>query len=198
MEATSDDAQTTHSATIPMADALSDTTQPGSNLASHGGSSTSLPEKSSLLSAISARPSQAQATAILPVSSAKGLNPVTTMSNRKVSGNKSSSSLAYVNSKAVDQNASFSLNRFVLYETKRRFYIVGSNSSDTRHRVLKVDRTTQDELIVTEDEGVYNERQLNELLRMLEDGNKGSGGLARVGVFFGIAGMNNTSPNIPR
>src|SRR6266436_1156474 len=187
MEAGSDDGQTTHSAVVPTADTLSGGAQPSSNLgsaASHGGSSTSLPEKASLLSATSARSFHTQTPSVSPACSAKALNPVPAIGNRKVSGNK----LAFVNSNVVDQNASFALNRFVLYETKRRFYIVGSNSSDTRHRVLKVDRTTQDELIVTEDEVVYNERQLNELLRMLEDGNKVSGGLTRVGIFFGVAG----------
>lgn len=82
----------------------------------------------------------------------------------------------------------YSLNKFTLWETKRKFYIIGSNTSETLHRVLKVDRTVQDELILTEDKTMYNEKQLRQLLRMLDDGNRTTGGFTRSGVFFGIAG----------
>lgn len=81
------------------------------------------------------------------------------------------------------------LNKFVLYETKRRFYIVGSNTSESMHRVLKIDRTSQEELSIVEDKTVYNEKQLKQLLRMLDDGNRTTGGFTRAGVFFGIAGV---------
>ncbi|KAF8330313.1 SacI homology domain-containing protein [Cantharellus anzutake] len=153
----------------------------------HRGSSNSLPDSASALAPSSAATSRAQGTAIPPPSNPKPLNPVVHNANRKVSEKKSNPSLS--NGKTVVRDRPFALNRFILYETKRWFYVVGSNSSDTLHRVLKVDRTTQDELIVMEDEVVYSERQLNDLLRTLEDGNKGSGGLTRVGVFFGIAGF---------
>ncbi|KAF9511296.1 hypothetical protein BS47DRAFT_1395206 [Hydnum rufescens UP504] len=86
-------------------------------------------------------------------------------------------------------SSTLNLNRFVLYETRRRFYIVASNVSDALYCVMKIDRTTQDELILVEDDMVYSERQVQDLLRMLEEGNKGSGGLTRVGVFFGIVGF---------
>lgn len=63
-----------------------------------------------------------------------------------------------------------------------RFFIVASNQSDQHYRVLKIDRTS-DELVVIEDAAVYSERQIQELLRMIEEGNKGSGGLEKVMVF---------------
>jgi hypothetical protein len=82
-----------------------------------------------------------------------------------------------------------SLNKFVLYETKRRFYIVGTNTSELLHRVLKIDRTSpQEELNIIEDKTVYSEKQLKQLLSMLDDGNRHTGGFTRAGVFFGIAG----------
>ncbi|KZT52574.1 hypothetical protein CALCODRAFT_502129 [Calocera cornea HHB12733] len=81
------------------------------------------------------------------------------------------------------------LNKFVLYETKTRFYIVASNQSDTRHRILKVDRTSQDELVLIEDETVYSGRQIRDLLEMVENGNRSSGGLGKVLSFYGIAGF---------
>ncbi|KAF8306902.1 hypothetical protein DL93DRAFT_2065154 [Clavulina sp. PMI_390] len=79
--------------------------------------------------------------------------------------------------------------KFTLYETKRRFYIIGSNSSDTMHRVLKVDRTSQEELSLDEDKTPYDNKQLSQLLRMLDDGNRATGGFTRSGIFYGIAGF---------
>jgi hypothetical protein len=79
-------------------------------------------------------------------------------------------------------------NRFILYENRLRFYIVASNASDSRHRIIKVDRTSQDELVVVEDDAEYSGKQMSAMLKMLEDGNKGSGGLGKAKVFFGIAG----------
>lgn len=121
-----------------------------------------------------------------------------------------------------------SFNKFILYENKLRFYIVASNTSDSRHKIIKIDRSaptlsssshsappsqpsTQagqshivsgaqrfalepDELediynvTVVEDDTTYSGKQMSEMLKMLEDGNKGCGGLGKAKVFFGIAG----------
>jgi hypothetical protein len=81
-----------------------------------------------------------------------------------------------------------SFNKFILYENRLRYYIVASNTSDSRHRIIKVDRTSQDELAVVEDEAVYSGKQMSAMLKMLEDGNKSSGGLGKARVFFGIVG----------
>jgi len=83
---------------------------------------------------------------------------------------------------------SLAFNRFILYENKLRFYIIASNASDSRHRIIKVDRSSQDELVVVEDETEYSGKQMSAMLKMLDDGNKGSGGLGKPKVFFGIAG----------
>jgi phosphatidylinositol 3,5-bisphosphate 5-phosphatase len=87
----------------------------------------------------------------------------------------------------TDDN-SLSFNKFILYENRLRYYIVASNTSDSRHRIIKIDRTSQDELVVVEDEAVYSGRQMTAMLKMLEDGNKSSGGLGKARVFFGIVG----------
>jgi hypothetical protein len=81
-----------------------------------------------------------------------------------------------------------SFNKFILYENRLRFYIIASNAADSRHRIIKVDRTVQNELIVVEDEAEYSGKQMSAMLKMLDDGNKGSGGLGKARVFFGIAG----------
>ena len=81
-----------------------------------------------------------------------------------------------------------SLNKFVLYENRSRFYVVASNTSDSRHRMLKIDRTVQEELVIMEDDAIYSGKQMSNVLKMLEDGNKSAGGLGKARVFFGIAG----------
>lgn len=79
-------------------------------------------------------------------------------------------------------------NKFILYENRLRFYIIASNASDSRHRIIKIDRTTQEELNIVEDEAEYTGRQMTAMLKMLDDGNRASGGLGKAKVFFGIAG----------
>jgi hypothetical protein len=55
--------------------------------------------------------------------------------------------------------------------------------------MLKIDRTQDQELIVNHDDATYTGKQMNNMLKMLEDGNKASGGLGKPRTFFGIAGM---------
>ncbi|KAG9103896.1 phosphatidylinositol-3,5-bisphosphate 5-phosphatase [Ceratobasidium sp. 370] len=81
------------------------------------------------------------------------------------------------------------LNKFVLYENKRKLYVVATGASDTRYRMLRIDRTSPEDLLVTEDEVVYSDRQIRDVLRMIEDGNKVSGGLNKVQEFHGIVGF---------
>jgi len=79
-------------------------------------------------------------------------------------------------------------NKFILYENRLRYYIIASNASDSRHRIIKIDRTIQDDLNIVEDEVEYTGRQMSAMLKMLDDGNRTSGGLGRAKVFFGLAG----------
>jgi hypothetical protein len=79
-------------------------------------------------------------------------------------------------------------NKFILYENRHRFYIVASNATDSRHRIIKIDRTSQEELSVVEDDAEYSGKQMSAMLKMLDDGNKSSGGLGKARVFFGLAG----------
>lgn len=70
------------------------------------------------------------------------------------------------------------MHKFSVYETATRFYVVGINISETRFRILKVDRTSESEdLMVADDEIVYSKREMNQLLDTIDDGNKSSGGL---------------------
>ncbi|KIP11132.1 hypothetical protein PHLGIDRAFT_64286 [Phlebiopsis gigantea 11061_1 CR5-6] len=83
-----------------------------------------------------------------------------------------------------------SFNKFLLYENKLRFYIVASNASDSRHKIIRIDRTScGEELDVVEDDATYSGKQMTAMLKMLEDGNRANGGLGKPRIFFGIAGF---------
>ncbi|TFY79848.1 hypothetical protein EWM64_g4164 [Hericium alpestre] len=84
---------------------------------------------------------------------------------------------------------SLGFNKFIMYEGRTRFFVVASSASDSCHRIIKIDRTSQEQLAVVEDEAIYSGRQMTAMLKMLEDGNKSSGGLGKPRVFFGIAGF---------
>lgn len=79
-------------------------------------------------------------------------------------------------------------NKFILYENKTRFLIVTSNASDSRHRIIKIDRTSQDSLDVIEDGTDYSGKQMSDLIEMWDNGNKGSGGIGKARVIHGIVG----------
>eukprot|EP00058_Branchiostoma_floridae_P018686 XP_002604175.1 hypothetical protein BRAFLDRAFT_278184 [Branchiostoma floridae] len=89
-----------------------------------------------------------------------------------------------------------SVQRIVLYETKARFFLVGSNNRETKFRVLKIDRTEPKELVIIDDKVEYSQREVRELLSMLDVGNratrpaqKGGAGLTRTVSAFGIVGF---------
>ena len=64
------------------------------------------------------------------------------------------------------------LNKFILYESKAKCYVVAGNTNDSRHRMLKIDRTNQDELGVGHNDITYTEQQMNGVIKMLEDGKR--------------------------
>ncbi|CAO3590021.1 unnamed protein product [Absidia cylindrospora] len=69
------------------------------------------------------------------------------------------------------------MSSYELYETKSRYYIVGTDHSKQRYRVLKVHRTNPKDLVVIDDGVVYTEQEKNKLLNMIENGNLTVGGL---------------------
>ena len=68
----------------------------------------------------------------------------------------------------------------------QRYYVVGSNDSQTKFRVLKIDRTEPRELIISDDKIVYSEREIRDLLTMIDVGNR-----SKVGQKMG-SGFNKT------
>ncbi|KAI4888939.1 hypothetical protein NFI96_025071 [Prochilodus magdalenae] len=86
-------------------------------------------------------------------------------------------------------------NRLFSSFSSQRYFLVGSNNAQTKHRVLKIDRTEPRDLVVIDDKHVYSQQEVRELLGRLDLGNrtkigqKGSSGLSRAVSAFGIVGF---------
>ncbi|OVA11474.1 Synaptojanin [Macleaya cordata] len=83
---------------------------------------------------------------------------------------------------------SYSLEKFKLYETRARFYLIGSDRSKRFFRVLKIDRSEPSDLNISEDPVVYTQQEVKNLLQRIMEGNRSTGGLTFVAKVFGIAG----------
>ncbi|KAI3833518.1 hypothetical protein MKW98_024517 [Papaver atlanticum] len=88
----------------------------------------------------------------------------------------------------MDPNKSF-LQKFRLYETQSKFYLIGRNKSRTVWRVLKIDRSELTELDILEDSTIYSEAECYDLLKRLHEGNILTGGLKFVTTCYGIIGF---------
>ncbi|KYN06533.1 Polyphosphoinositide phosphatase [Cyphomyrmex costatus] len=94
-----------------------------------------------------------------------------------------------------------SIQKIALYETKSRFYLMGSNNTLTRFRVLKIDRMEPRELVVMDDKREYTQDEIKDLVNMIDVGNRtragqrsNVGGVARIVSAFGIVGKNSKEP----
>ncbi|KAJ4966160.1 hypothetical protein NE237_018009 [Protea cynaroides] len=92
-----------------------------------------------------------------------------------------------MNDQEVDSK-SYSLEKFKLYETRARFYLIGSDRNKRFFRVLKVDRSEPSDLNISEDPVVYSQQEVKNLLQRISEGNRSTGGLTFVAKVFGIAG----------
>ncbi|KAJ3063072.1 phosphatidylinositol-3,5-bisphosphate 5-phosphatase, partial [Podochytrium sp. JEL0797] len=83
------------------------------------------------------------------------------------------------------------LSKLTLYETRARFFMVGSRADEDSFRILKIDRIldTNGTLSVTDDKIIYSRQEMLDLLAMIESGNAATGGLRRVTSCFGIVGF---------
>ncbi|VFR00828.1 unnamed protein product [Cuscuta campestris] len=85
-------------------------------------------------------------------------------------------------------DSSYSLEKFRLYETQARFYLIGSDRNKQLFRVLKIDRMEPSELNISEDPVVYPVKEVKSLLQRIADGNRATGGLTFVAKVYGIVG----------
>ncbi|KAJ9167190.1 hypothetical protein P3X46_021858 [Hevea brasiliensis] len=114
---------------------------------------------------------------------AKSENP---KSNLAPYGN-SSANVHPSNDPEIDPN-SYSLEKFRLYETRQRFYLIGSDRNKRFFRVLKIDRSEPSDLNISEDPVVYSLQEIKCLLYRIAEGNRATGGLNFVAKVYGIAG----------
>ncbi|XP_054263267.1 polyphosphoinositide phosphatase-like isoform X2 [Macrosteles quadrilineatus] len=84
-----------------------------------------------------------------------------------------------------------SIQKIALYETKSRLFVIASNNSETKFRVLKIDRLEPQELSVIDDKVEYSRDEIRDLINMIDMGNRGrAGGAIRPDVSaFGIVGF---------
>ncbi|XP_075494550.1 phosphatidylinositol-3-phosphatase SAC1-like isoform X1 [Primulina tabacum] len=83
---------------------------------------------------------------------------------------------------------SYSLEKFRLYETRARFYLIGSGRNKRFFRVLKIDRMEPSDLNISEDPVVYPPQEVKSLLQRIAEGNRATGGLNFVAKVYGIVG----------
>ncbi|KAL0277006.1 UNVERIFIED_CONTAM: hypothetical protein PYX00_004440 [Menopon gallinae] len=79
-----------------------------------------------------------------------------------------------------------------LYETKTIYYLIGSNYTLTKFRVLKIDRTEPRDLIVIDDKVEYTQAEIHDLIDKIEGHNKGQprgGTFTKAVSAFGIVGF---------
>ncbi|XP_027094603.1 phosphatidylinositol-3-phosphatase SAC1-like isoform X1 [Coffea arabica] len=88
----------------------------------------------------------------------------------------------------IDPSSSYSLEKFRLYETRARFYLIGSDKNKRFFRVLKIDRMEPSDLNISEDPVVYTSQEVKNLLQRIAEGNRATGGLTFVAKVYGIAG----------
>ncbi|XP_047080480.1 phosphatidylinositol-3-phosphatase SAC1-like [Lolium rigidum] len=89
---------------------------------------------------------------------------------------------------AEDPAATATLEKFRLYETRARFYVIGSSREKRSFRVLKIDRSEPSELHLSEDPVWYSQQEVKSLLQRIAEGNRSTGGLTFVTKAYGIAG----------
>ncbi|WOK97567.1 phosphoinositide phosphatase SAC3-like [Canna indica] len=81
------------------------------------------------------------------------------------------------------------LQKFRLYQTPSKFYMVGTDKNRTQWRMLTIDRLEASELIIHEDPTVYSENECHDLLTQAHEENILAGGLRFVTKCYGIAGF---------
>ncbi|XP_061364160.1 phosphatidylinositol-3-phosphatase SAC1 isoform X2 [Gastrolobium bilobum] len=110
--------------------------------------------------------------------------------NKNMASTSSSSSTAKVHP-SIDPEVdpdSYALEKFRLYETRARFYLIGSDRNKRFFQVLKIDRSEPSDLNISQDPVLYSPQEIKSLLQRIAEGNKATGGLTFVAKVFGIAG----------
>lgn len=82
--------------------------------------------------------------------------------------------------------------RIALYTTESRYYLIGSNNTQTAFKVLKIDRTDHD-LNLVDDRVEYTYQEIRDLLLRIDHGNRtnknGTAGVCKAVSSFGLIGF---------
>ena len=70
----------------------------------------------------------------------------------------------------------------------QKFYIIGTNADKTLWRLLKIDRTEPSELNIDEDSTLYSHTEYLDLLKVLDEDRRSTGGVKFVTNCCGIIG----------
>ncbi|KAF5176272.1 Phosphoinositide phosphatase sac2 [Thalictrum thalictroides] len=89
----------------------------------------------------------------------------------------------------LPEHGSYFLQKFRLYETRSKFYMIGRDKSRSLWKVLKIDRLEPTELNIHEDSTIYTEAECYDLLIRIHEGNNSIGGLRFVTTCYGIIGF---------
>ncbi|XP_052158492.1 phosphoinositide phosphatase SAC3-like [Oryza glaberrima] len=81
------------------------------------------------------------------------------------------------------------LQSFELYEAESKFYILGTNTDKTSWKLLKIDRIEPSELNIDESSTVYSHSGYLDLLKVLDEDHRSTGGVKFVTKCFGIIGF---------
>ena len=85
------------------------------------------------------------------------------------------------------------LEKMMLFETSSHYYLVGFDSQETAFRILKIDRRVEKPRslseILTEDPSTYSKEDLADMLEMINEGNKSTGGLTKLANACGLVGF---------
>lgn len=85
------------------------------------------------------------------------------------------------------------MEKYVLFETATYFYLLGCDALDTSYKLLKLDRCVKQPKtlsdVLLEDPNIYTKDEMTEMLKMINEGNKTSGGLTQMATGFGIVGF---------
>eukprot|EP00127_Corallochytrium_limacisporum_P000282 Clim_evm29s9 gene=Clim_evmTU29s9 len=81
------------------------------------------------------------------------------------------------------------LERIIIYETKMRQYIVGCDALEERFRILKVDRSASRRLEIHDDGMTYTKEEVVDILVMVHEGNRATGGLLKRLSAYAILGF---------
>ncbi|VEU20782.1 DEKNAAC101669 [Brettanomyces naardenensis] len=88
---------------------------------------------------------------------------------------------------ATTKPKKFGLTKYTVYVTSRRMYVVGSNTRETVFRILEIDLTSQEKLIIMEDNVYFNRTEIMDVLNGLEESSEG--GLTKKITAVGLLGF---------